>query len=233
MESVFKRRLFFDIDNVLFPATSFPMLARKNALTKMIKLGLNVSYRKLELMLEEIIKEKGSNYPHHFDMLLRKLKVKGPEKSKFIAGAIGAYHDTKISIRPYPDVPPALRILMKKYRLYCASEGLTLKQWDKLIRMNLTMFFDQIFVSQDLKIPKSREFYVKIAELLNTKNSECVMIGDREDKDVIPAKKAGWSTIRVRRKGAKYSKGKTTADAEICSFSELVQILEKDSIIPK
>ncbi len=220
------RKLFFDIDYVLFPSTEFSNLARKNALNSMIELGLAAHYERLEHMLEKVIAEKGSNYPNHFDVLLDKLGLEKSKRAKFVAAAVGAYHDTKAAIHPYPDVPRALLRLKEKYPLYIASDGIAVKQWDKLLRMGLAMFFEAVFVSQDLGVRKSRKFYSKIARTVGAKANECVMVGDREDKDIVPAKDAGWLAVRIRREGTKYSRGKTVADAEISSLSELEGILE-------
>ncbi len=220
-----KFKLFFDIDDVLFPSTEFSALARKNALNAMIELGLGVSYERLGAVLDNVIAEKGSNYPNHFDIMLEKLGTEKIKRAKFVAAAVGAYHDTKAAIHAYADVPLALLKLREKYPLYVASDGIAVKQWDKLIRMKLAMFFDDVFVSEDLGVQKSPEFYRRIAKLANAEPGTCVMIGDREGKDIKPAKKAGWKMVRVRREGAKYSKGKTAADAEISSISELELVL--------
>ncbi|MDD5337167.1 MAG: HAD hydrolase-like protein [Candidatus ainarchaeum sp.] len=219
--------LFFDIDDVIFPSTEFSNLARRNALNAMIELGLDADYEKVARKLEEVIREKGSNYSNHFDYLLEKLGVEKEKRARFVAAAVGSYHNTKASIQPYPDAPFALLKLREKYPLYVASEGIAVKQWDKLICMRLALLFSDAFVSEDLGVGKSPGFYRKIAGMVGAKASECVMIGDREEKDIGPAKEAGWKTVRVRRKGAKYSEGKSSADAEIKSLSELAKALEK------
>ncbi len=221
------KKLFFDIDDVLFPSTEFSALARKNALNAMIEHGLNIEYEMLEHNLEKVIKKYGSNYSRHFDVLVKELGVEKNKKAKFVAAATGAYANTKAAIGAYADVPLALLELREKYPLYVASDGLAVKQWDKLIRIKLAMFFDDVFVSQELGVQKSPRFYRKIAGMVNAKPETCVMIGDRESKDVVPAKEAGWTTIKVRRQGAKYSEGETVADGEISSFVKLDETLER------
>ncbi len=191
----------------------------------MIELGLDASYAELDRRLEKVIAEKSSNYPNHFDLLLAKMKIEEGERAKYVAAAVGAYHDTKAAIHPYPDVPMVLLKLRERHDLYVASDGIAVKQWDKLIRMKIAMFFSGVFVSESLGIQKSPAFYRKIAKILNAKPGTCVMVGDREDKDIAPAKKAGWLVVRMRREGAKYAGGKSAADAEISSLSELADEL--------
>jgi len=222
-----ERMLFFDIDDVLFPSTEFSHLARRNALNSMIELGLDVKYEELARMLDRVIKDRGSNYTNHFDALLENAGVVVGKRAKFVAAAVGAYHNTKAAIQPYPDVPLALLRLQGRHPLYIASDGLAVKQWDKLICMKLALFFQEVFVSESLGVQKSPQFYRKIAQLVKAKPSECVMVGDREDKDIAPAKEAGWKTVRMRREGAKYAAGKTRADGEIKSLAGLGKVLEK------
>ncbi len=213
------KNILFDIDDTLYPSGEFAALARKNAIRAMIRMGLEGDEQELQNMLAGIIREKGSNYPHHFDLLLERLRI--DNKSRFVAAAIGAYHDTKSSIQPFPDVPSVLLKLRDTgCKLYIASNGLAVKQWDKLIRLRLAQYFDDAFISEDLGVEKSEAFYKKIVERLGVKPEECIIVGDREDTDIAPAKKAGLAAIRVYR-GSYAEPKETVADAGIVSFREL------------
>jgi len=204
--------IFFDIDDTLFPSTEFSNLARKNAIRAMIRLGLDYDEDKLYRMLVEIINEKGSNYPNHFDLLLKKLKVRNP--GRYVAAAIAAYHDTKASILPYPEVPRVILSLREAgAKIFVASDGIEIKQWDKLIRMGVALFFDGVFVSDELKFSKTDpSFFKKILREIKAKPEECLMVGDREDRDILPAKKVGMKTFRVFRGKYAAKPGKTVAD---------------------
>ena len=213
-------KIIFDIDDTLFPSTEFAALARKNALNAIISMGLRANNEKLNKELMQIIRKKGSNYPHHFDELLKKYKVKEP--ARFVAAAVAAYHDTKASIAPFPDVPLTLLRLKKQgHSIYIATNGSSIKQWDKLIRLGIALFFDGVFISEDLKKEKSRAFY---SEILKTLKSKCIMVGDREDTDIIPAKKAGMTTVRIRK--GKYANTKSSADYELSEIGELLQLVK-------
>ncbi|MFA5050102.1 MAG: TIGR02253 family HAD-type hydrolase [Candidatus Micrarchaeia archaeon] len=216
--------ILFDIDDTLFPTTEFAERARKNAINAMIEIGLNKNPKKLYTMLLEIIKEKGSNHPNHFNILINKLKIKGP-KSKYIASAVAAYHSTKNAIFPYPAVPRTLLKIRDRYRIYIASEGSGVKQWDKLIRLKIALFFDDVFISEDLKIKKSRKFYQMIIKLIKANPEECLMIGDKPDTDIKYAKQAGMKTIRLLT--GKYSNEKSEADIEIKNFYNLLKAIRK------
>lgn len=218
------RCILFDIDDTLFPTSEFAMLARNNALRAMIELGINAEFADLNNALASVINKKGSNYPRIFDEVCRICEIKRPER--YIAAAVAAYHNTKTGILPYPDVP---RILLKLrehgYKLYIATNGNTIKQWDKLIRLGIALYFEDVFVSEEIGEEKSPSFFKKVLKVIKAKPNDAIMIGDREDVDVIPAKKAGMYSVRIRR--GKYAKGKTCADAEVKDLSNILQIIKR------
>jgi len=212
--------IIFDIDDTLFPSSEFSSLARRNAVRAMIRMGLVETEEEITGILDEILKKKGSNYPYHFDDLLKRLKI--DNKSRFVAAAVGAYHDTKAAIQPFPDVPGTLLTLKDVgYNLYVASNGISVKQWDKLIRLGIGLYMDGVFVSEDLKCEKSEKFYRKMIKRMKAEPKECIMVGDREDMDILPAKKAGLHTIRVLRGKYRNSPKKSRADATITDFRKL------------
>lgn len=215
--------IFFDIDDTLFPSSEFSALARKNALNAMIAIGLDCEYQKLNDLLLSLIKEKGSNYPNHFNDLCKILNANEP--AKFVAAAVAAYHHTKSSIAPYPQIPKTLlRLKDDGHHIYVATNGDSVKQWDKLIRLGLALYFDNVFISEEVGVEKSPEFYSKILKSLNVEPSQCVMIGDREDADIVPAKKVGMKTIRILK--GKHSHTPSTADFTIEELGNLYQIMQ-------
>jgi putative hydrolase of the HAD superfamily len=218
------KHLIFDVDDTLFPSTEFSSLARKNAVNAMMSLGLEGDFDALSSKLKAIIEKKGSNYPRHFDDLCAELGIKEP--GRFIAAAVGAYHDTKTSIAPFPRVPPTLLKLREGgYRLYAATQGSSIKQWDKLIRLRIAMFFDGVFVSEELGVDKGPAFYRRIVESLGAASAECLMVGDREDMDISPAREAGIRTVRML--SGRHAHVSSSADFTISDISELIPILRK------
>jgi putative hydrolase of the HAD superfamily len=207
-----------DIDDTLFPSTEFSKLARRNALNAMISMGLDVEYDDIHAKLDSIISSKGSNYQNHFDDLCKELQIKRP--GRYVAAAIAAYHDTKTAIQPFPKAPVALMSLKQAgHRLYVATNGNSIKQWDKLIRLRLALFFEDVFVSEELGAEKSEGFYRKILKALRAEPGDCVMVGDREDADITPAKALGIRTVRLL--AGKYPKSTTAADITIADIGEL------------
>jgi putative hydrolase of the HAD superfamily len=215
--------ILFDIDDTLFPSTEFSALARKNAINAMIGLGLKTDYAHASSCLDGIIAKKGSNYGHHFDDLCRELKAGRP--ARYVAAAVAAYHDTKTAILPFPTVPlTLLKLRQKGFRLYVATNGDPIKQWDKLIRLRIALYFDDVFVSEELGMEKSRGFYQKLLKQLDAKLQDCAMVGDREDVDIKPAKSLGMATVRIL--SGRYASVPSEADFVIKDMAELVPIVE-------
>ena len=218
------KNILFDIDDTLFPSSDFSALARRNAINAMIGMGLEHDYTEINDRLNDIIEEKGSNYQKHFDELCGSLGIGEP--ARYVAAAVAAYHDTKAAIAPFPMIPLALLKLKEEGdSLFVATNGSSVKQWDKLIRLGLELYFDQVFVSQDLGMEKSKGFYLKILGMLNASPEDCVMVGDREELDIVPAKEAGLTTVRVLK--GKQSHAPSTADYTIEEPSRIVQIMQR------
>ncbi len=215
--------ILFDIDDTLFPSTEFSALARKNAINAMIGMGLKADYGHASARLNAIIEKKGSNYGRHFDDLCRELKAGHP--ARYVAAAVAAYHDTKTAILPFPTVPlTLLKLRQRGYRLYVATNGNAVKQWDKLIRLRIALYFDDVFVSEELGMEKGRGFYQKLLKQLGAKPQDCAMVGDREDADIKPAKSVGMATVRVL--SGRYASVPSEAQFVIKDLAELVSISE-------
>jgi putative hydrolase of the HAD superfamily len=219
------KHVFIDIDDTLFPTSEFAELARRKAIRAMIEVGLNESQEMLYRKLIRIIKEKGPNYDHHFDDLCKELKVKN--KAKYVAAAIGAYHSAKSSIQPYPEVPRTLMKLKGEgYKLYVATNGTAVKQWDKLILLGVHMFFEEVFVSESMGMEKNTKFFRKALKQIKARPEECVMVGDKPSIDLFPPKKLGMKTIRAMM-GGRHTKKPGKADLEMGNFAELPKLLKK------
>jgi putative hydrolase of the HAD superfamily len=221
--------VFFDIDNTLHDSTTQTETARRNAIDAMIEAGLPMSKGKGVSMLNEIVKAYGSNYQKHFNILIKRLGIRG-ENTHIIAAGIVAYHNTKIStLHPFPDtIPTLLKLRDNGFKLGVITQGIAVKQWEKLIRLGLQHFFHTVIITDEVGIKKpSPELYKLAAKKIGAKPEECLMVGDRLDTDIEGAKKAGMKTIRILQ--GKYKTQKVTKknkpDYTIKSLSGLLKII--------
>ncbi len=195
------RWIFFDIDNTLFDSRKLATNARKNAVRAMIRAGLNAKQNEAYKKLTEIVKKYTANYPGHFDKLVAAYKVSKSKRAQIIAAAIGEYHNTKFKLLvPYSGVERTLRRLRAEgRRLGVITNGRAVKQWDKLIRLNVSGFFEVVVISEEVGVPKPNKKIFKIAlKQAKCRSSEAVMIGDKIED--MAAEKVGMHAIMFKGK---------------------------------
>ena len=227
----------FDIDDTLYSSTDFARLARENALKAMIQAGLKIDFKDAAAELDEIVAEFTSNDSHHLDRLLQRVPpdaLSGMNPAVLVASGIVAYRDTvHESLLPYEDALDALKRLQSSgYRIGVVSQGLTVKQAEKIVRLRILPFLDQraIFFSDQLATSKSNpKFFQRAAEKLGAAARECMHIGDRPDRDIDPANKAGWISVLNRRSGRYHERpGESPPAYVIHNFWDLIEIIERD-----
>lgn len=229
--------IFFDIDDTLYSTSEFSEEARKNSLEAMIEQGLTMSKDQLFEELQEVIREFSSNYEHHFDKLLLRLPrryYKGKNPAIIVAAGVMAYHDTKSRLlAPYEDAVEVLRLLSKTDLLLgVISEGLEVKQAEKLVRMRLVQYFanNAIFISNQLGISKPNpKLYQRACSDLNIKPTESMYVGDNPLYDIDPPNSIGMMTVRMRR-GGKYQEeeSRTAPTLEVQNFWDLLDYLRAE-----
>ncbi len=201
------KAVLFDIDDTLFSTTQFARIARWNAVKAMVAAGLDLPEEEVLRELEEVIAEFSSNYEHHFDQLLRRLRPKALDKvnpAVIVASGVVAYHDTKFrELAPFGDVYPLLRALRKAgLRTGVVTHGLTTKQSEKLIRLGLLPYLDSkaIFISEQIGISKPNPKLYKLAlRDLGLEAGDVMYVGDSPAHDVGPPQSVGMIGVWARR----------------------------------
>ncbi len=190
------KAVFFDIDDTLYDTSGFAKLARKAALNAMIDAGLPLSHDDAYTLLREIIKEKGSNYDRHLNVLTK--RVFGEEKPLLIAIGMITYHNVKFALlRLFPETMSTLiHLKAHGYHLGVISNGLTIKQYEKLVRLGLHHFFDSVVTSQQANVEKPDIAIFEMAmEKMGCKAENSIMIGNSFSDDILGAINAGMSAV--------------------------------------
>ena len=130
---------------------------------------------------------------------------------------------------PYPDAHNTWAALRDKgYRLGIIANQ-KLGTAERLESWGLRQYFDVIAASAELGYAKpDKKIFEKAFELAGCIAEESVMVGDRLDNDIIPAKAIGMKTVWVKNGLAQYQGavlGKGVADYQIGSLAELLRIL--------
>lgn len=128
----------------------------------------------------------------------------------------------------YDNADLVLQSLAQKYKI-----GIIANQTDGLVdRLNsleILKYFSFVISSWDYQImkPDSKLFQIAV-EKSGYKACETIMVGDRLDNDIFPAKNIGMKTIWIKQGFGGMQKPKTNEyfpDREIASLSELLDIL--------
>ncbi len=106
--------------------------------------------------------------------------------------------------RLYPETEKCLKILSEKYKIGIIanqSPGTS----DRLEKLGILRYTDLVIDSAEEGVAKPDRRIFEIAlERSSCNPSEAVMIGDRIDNDIVPAKFLGMKTIWVRQGFGKY-----------------------------
>ena len=194
--------------------------------------------------IQEIVNEYGSNFSNHYDYFIRRLnhlnyrlKLSYSDRYKYIAAAVKAYHQEKVnSIILYDDVEDCLKKLKElSIKTMIVTDGLPIKQYDKILRLGLDKLIDMVIISDEIGIRKPNpdlfEYSLKEA---GVNGSEAIYIGDRIDKDIIPAKLNNIHSVYIHR-GGKYDTNEEIAelseinrpDFEISNLKEIFAIIKE------
>jgi putative hydrolase of the HAD superfamily len=228
------RAVLFDIDDTLFSTTQFARVARVHAVRAMIQVGLDLPEEVVLKELEEVLAEFSSNYDHHFDQLLRRLRPKALENvnpALIVAAGVAAYHDTKFrELKPYDDVVPLLSALKQAGVITgIVTHGWTIKQAEKIVRLGLVPHLDPraVFISDQLGISKPNpKIYALALRDLGLQPPEAMYVGDSPSHDVTPPKSLGMKAVWARR-GSRFHPGVGDAipDHVVDDFVELRRLL--------
>lgn len=124
----------------------------------------------------------------------------------------------------YPDVEKILKKLSSKYKLGIIANQRPGTQ-KRIDNWGIGKYFDVVIASAEAGCEKpDLKIFNMALEQAKCNPSEAVMIGDRLDNDIIPAKKLGMKTVWVRQGFAKFQSVKCNAekpDITVESIKEL------------
>jgi len=95
----------------------------------------------------------------------------------------------------FDDVRPCLEVLQDSYRLGVITNGNS-----KLDSLGLDHFFAVEFAAEAVGFAKpDPRIYTHAARSVGADPAELIMVGDSYEKDVVAARRAGWSALWLRR----------------------------------
>lgn len=139
-----------------------------------------------------------------------------------------AYEDN-LSVGHYflPGAEEALEGLSKKYKLYLASNGTAKVQAGRLASANISHYFQEVFVSQEIGANKPDILYFQrcFEKIPGFEAKKAMMVGDSLTSDILGGIQAGMATCWVNPTG-KSNPENIKPDYEIKALSQLEALLE-------
>jgi len=224
------KAITFDIDDTLYDSSLQMRMTRLNAIRAMIEAGLPVDLETGYKTLEEIVNQYGPHYTKHFDKLLELLGLKW--KPRVIAAGVVAYRETSQAyLKPFPDaVPTLIKLRDLKCKLGVASDGRSVKQWQKLIQLGVHHLFHSVVISEDLGTEEfSADLFKKCLEDLEVKPEETIYVSSKPNKGILYANKASVITVRMRKGDSAVEEPElpeAKAKYEIEQLSEIFGVLD-------
>lgn len=224
------KAVFFDMDDTLYDTSGFAAIARRAAVKAMVHNGLQCSEEEGYSLLMDIVKEKGSNYDKHFNILTK--EVNGIEDPLIIVNGIITYHNTKFAMLKLE--PECFSILLylksKDYKVGLITNGKELKQWEKLVRLGLYPFFDDVVTSESVGIEKPNpEIYEIAMNRLDVTAGTSLMIGNSFETDIMGAYNAGIPSMiinsEITEDQQKFMDEKNYQVRQLSSLMDLMNIL--------
>lgn len=128
----------------------------------------------------------------------------------------------------YPDTEIVLKQLKEKYHIgIIANQSLGTES--RLRNFGILQYIDLVIASAEEGVAKpNRKIFERALERAICNPIEAVMIGDRIDNDIMPAKEIGMVTIWIKQGFWKYwviANEIEKADYEVNNLSELISLL--------
>lgn len=148
------------------------------------------------------------------------------ETAKLFGVALTQWHAE--DERLYADAAECLAKLSEKYKLgMIANQSLGSK--DRLAQHGVLQYFDLVIASAEEGCAKPDERIFRIAlERSGCQPNSAIMIGDRIDNDIIPAKALGMRTVWVKQGFGRFwnvTREMEKADLEVNNLTELSRML--------
>ena len=183
--------------------------------------GVSVSLEELRTLLHEAIARQT---PKAASVVIDNLTVSEALRSRLKAG-MASRHGLE---KPYPEAKRVLDALYKTYRIGIIANQTPgtearLKAW------GLWQFISLCLPSAETGLSKPDLAFFELAmQKSGCKPGHAVMVGDRIDNDVTPAKSLGWKTIRVKQglfQGQVPLSPKQVPDFEVRQLRDVLDIL--------
>ncbi|MGQ9465175.1 MAG: HAD family hydrolase [bacterium] len=188
--------IIFDLDGTLYKS---PEIYQKFAeaayytYAKLRKTTIEQAKSILETRREEIKRQRGYPVPYTLALLSLDIPIEAWHKENIKFFDPGKY------LQPDIQLKRILKELKIVYQLAVLTNNNRI-QTDRILRaLGIKDLFSHIFTYETFKLIKPNlEIFRQVIQKLNLRPEECMMVGDRYDVDLVPAKEIGMQIFEVK-----------------------------------
>ena len=219
------KALFFDLDNTLYDNKQYFLGSFKDISRYFLK-KFGVPEQKIYKSLKNIWLRETSYYPHLFDDLLKKLKLKDDNK-KIIKKIIDIFNRYDGSLKPYKEVFFTLNKLKKmNYKMGIITDGCPKRQNKKIKLLGIGKFFEVVIFAKESEAKPSSKPFLTALNKINISPQDAFYVGDNPLVDFMGAKRLGMKTIRIKTREFKNIPNDKYIDFEIKKLDQLLKIIK-------
>ena len=212
------RWLFFDLGNTLVDEAAAWQVRMRQLAGCFAKYGRRCPVEDIRCALEAASAEF---LPRPITAAIAKL-IENPELRRAIEAE--ARHPKELE-KPYDGAAQILRSLSAHYRIgVIANQSLGTEE--RLTKWGLMPFVEACLASAELSLEKPDPAIFRFAlSRAGCSPAEAVMIGDRLDNDIRPARLRGWKTVRILQGFARFQSPRDQFDEADATVAELGELL--------
>lgn len=178
-----------------------------------------------EHRLREMAELSGVPYPRVFETALsfyRKNRKGDLETARYLGLELPKWH--KNDEKPYPDAAACLETLKSRYHIgVIANQSFGTEE--RLAKYGLLPYIDLVIASAEEGVAKpDRRIFELALERSRCKPELAVMIGDRIDNDIVPAKRLGMGTVWIRQGFGQYWQIVREEERPDCTVQNLTEL---------
>lgn len=123
---------------------------------------------------------------------------------------------------PFDNAFQTLEKLKNKYILAIISNGDSLQQREKIKKIGIEKYFEQIIISSEIGIAKpEKKIFQHTCQKLKLQPQECIMVGDKFEVDIKGAINAGMKAVWINRKNKDINYDYTIK--ELCELEKTIE----------
>lgn len=222
------RAILFDLDDTLYEERQFFRSGFLAVAEWLEQRGVGPRIPTAEL-LEHFHQHDGR------EDVFQKLAVSLAFPSEWVPELVSVFRAHKPDIQLADDVREVLPRLRRQHKLGCVTDGWASVQRAKLEVLGVDSLLDVVVVADDYGRErwKPHSFpFQKCCELLGAAPADSMFVGDNPDRDILGARNAGLSAVRIRRAGGYFARldssvAEPGVDLEVQSLVELETLVGK------